>query len=265
MKRERNPLLYEADEMIAVDTPSGNDGFRNRYVKTQLRNLVTGRFLFLDSDTLIRRSVLELFSLHTDIAVAPNHSINAYEMQIWQDDRDAMASTGWTIRTDVYVNGGVMFYGDTVGAKRFADDWHRKWLMSYRSTGRHRDQPALNAAIFHAQPTLTVLPHRYNAQLVFSPAVIVDASIWHFYAAEGLVTTEFEVLVNRLVNGAKLKISDVANLMRRDHPWRSNSWLDDLVARRMVKNGRFSDEYRQWFEGHRIESVMSRVRKYWYR
>src|SRR5262249_55982618 len=156
-----------------VDTPSGNDGFRNRYIKTQLRNLVTGRFLFLDSDTLIRRNVLELFSLHTDIAVAPNHSINAYEMQIWQEDRDALASTGWTTRTDVYVNGGVMFYGDTVGAKRFANDWHRKWLMSYNSTGRHRDQPALNAAIFHALPTLTLLPHRYNAQLVFSPAVVI--------------------------------------------------------------------------------------------
>ena len=262
MKRERDPLLDEVNETIAYDTPSGEDN-HNGYVKTQLRNLVRGPFLFLDSDILVRRRVLDLFSLQTDIACTPNHSSNAFETQIWQGDREALAAVGWKIRSDVYVNGGVMFYGDTVGARRFADDWHRKWLISYGLTKQHRDQPALNAAIFESQPTLTVLSHRFNAQLVFSPAVVVDAFIWHFYAsALSQPTTEFEMLVQRLLSGAKLETSDVTRLIRRDHPWRSDSWLDDFVAHRMVKNGDFSAEYRMWFEGRKIKSIINRVLKY---
>ena len=249
LRRERDPLLDEVDETIVCEIPSGNDGFRNKFVKTQLRNLVQGQFLFLDSDILVRRSVIDLFSLQTDIACTPNHSSNFFEVQIWQGDRDALATAGWKTRSDVYVNGGVIFYSDTAGARRFAADWHRKWLVSYRLTKSHRDQPALNAAIFETKPILTVLPHRFNAQLLFSPAVVVDAFIWHFYAAtfNPRPTTEFEVLVRRLLTGAKLEKSDVSEIMHRDHPWRRNSWLDDLVARRMVKNGHLSPEYQMWF------------------
>ena len=258
LKGRHDPLIGEVNGMIVCDAPSGTDEFRGRFVKTQLRNLVDGPFLYLDSDTIVRSNLYELFSLNTDIACAPNHSSDKFELQIYEKDRDTLAQIGWKVRNDIYVNGGVIFYGDTTGARRFADDWHNKWLMSCKLTKQCRDQPALNAAIFNTQPRLTVLSHRYNAQLMYSPRTVVEASIWHYYAsAVDEPITGFAVLAHRLLGGAELKTSDVTTIVRSRHPWRSGSWLDDLIADRMIRNnGQLSDEYCMWFRGHRMRSVL---------
>jgi hypothetical protein len=46
-----------------------------------------------------------------------------------------------------YVNGGEIWYADTPGAHRFAEAWHRNWLVNMGLTGRYRDQPAMNQAL----------------------------------------------------------------------------------------------------------------------
>ncbi len=37
IKRCSDPLIVEVDEWLVIDTPTGNAGFRNRFVKTSLR------------------------------------------------------------------------------------------------------------------------------------------------------------------------------------------------------------------------------------
>src|SRR5688572_16579930 len=58
-----DPLLLEADEVLTFDTPPGTPEFRNRFVKTNLRNLIPGKFLFLDSDILVRGDLAPLFDI----------------------------------------------------------------------------------------------------------------------------------------------------------------------------------------------------------
>src|SRR5262249_20267133 len=117
MQRKRDPLLEEANEWAIFETPSGDASFRNRFVKTNLRNLIDGCYLFLDSDTLIRGELSELFSLTADIACAANHSKHQLEHQIWEEDKAMLTTMGWQTRDDVYVNGGVMLCNDTPGAR----------------------------------------------------------------------------------------------------------------------------------------------------
>jgi hypothetical protein len=261
LKSRHDPLIGEVNETIVCDAPSGTDAFRARFVKTQLRNLVDGPFLYLDSDTVVRKDLSELFSLDTDIACALNHSSDVFELQILEKDRDDLARIGWKTRNDFYVNGGVVFYGDTTGARHLADDWHNKWLVSCKLTRECRDQPALNAAIFNTQPILMVLPHRYNAQLMCSPRTVVEASIWHYYAsAVDEPVSEFSVLVHKVLGGAELRVCDVRTMVQSHHPWRRRFWIDDLIADRMIRKGRFSDEYAMWFEGHRMRSILHQLR-----
>jgi hypothetical protein len=260
MLANRDPLIDEVDEWLPFDTPDGDDGFRNRFVKTNLRSLIQGPFLSLDSDTLVRSDLSDLFSLDTDIACAPNHSKDLIEQQIWDKDTATLSRMQWNVRSDAYVNGGVIFYNDTTGSHYFAKDWHKKWLTSYNLAKNYRDQPALNAAIFETTPRLTLLPHRYNAQMVPSPGLVEDASIWHFYSTfVRTPTTKFELVVDGLLRGAELKRSEIETAIQSRYPWRRDFWIDDLAARLVVKKGRLDPDDYIWFEGHRARSVANRV------
>jgi hypothetical protein len=77
MKRQRDPLFDEADKVIAFDTPDGDDGSCSRFVKTSLRNSLSGPFLFLDCDTLVSKNLSELFCIDTDIG-SGSRSLQGY-------------------------------------------------------------------------------------------------------------------------------------------------------------------------------------------
>ena len=261
MRHNRDPLLDEVDELIVCGTPAGDNGFRNRFVKTQLRRLIDGPFLFLDSDTFVRDDISEIFSLDADIACAPNHSKDSIRQQIWSGDSASLSVMGWHHRQDVYVNGGVIFYNSTPGAALFADNWHQKWLRCYAIAKNHRDQAALNAAIFDTAPRLEILPHRFNAQFKFAPSTVSNAVLLHFYASltDDETITEFERLVGKLLKGAVLRRSHIESILRHNHPWRRDSWIDDLAARRVIKKGFFDQEDHLWFQGHRLTSLARRI------
>jgi hypothetical protein len=89
MERVGDPLLSEVDDWIVCSTPAGDSAYRSRFVKTSLRNLIEGRFLFLDGDTLVRDDLSEVFSLSCDVAGCPNHSKDKFEEQIWPVDLNA--------------------------------------------------------------------------------------------------------------------------------------------------------------------------------
>jgi hypothetical protein len=131
LKAQADPLLDEVDQVLAFNTPEGPAIYRNRFIKTSLRERIEGPYLFLDSDMLIRGHLSDVFSIDADVACAPNHSKDRVEEQMCDEDRTALARMGWQTRPDVYVNGGLMLFNGTPGARRFAAAWHDGWLASY--------------------------------------------------------------------------------------------------------------------------------------
>lgn len=113
LEKNKDPLLKEVDDILVIETPAGVPGFRNRWVKTSLRRYVTGPFLFLDSDILVRGDLSPVFAVPADLAAAANHSLERLEDQIWSEDRDFLNKMSWQTSDQVYVNGGVIFYNDT--------------------------------------------------------------------------------------------------------------------------------------------------------
>jgi Glycosyl transferase family 8 len=262
MQRKRDPLLGEVNEWVTFETAAGDAAFRNRFLKTNLRNIIDGRYLFLDSDTLIRSDLSELFSSTADIACAANHSKHQLEHQMWEEDKAVLNAMEWQTRNDVYVNGGLMLCNDTPGARRFAADWHRRWLTCYQRTGRYRDQPALNAAIFATDTNLEILPPRFNAQIKMAPETAADAVVWHFYAsANTRPITAFELLLDRVLRDDDFAPAEIESMIRQPHPWRT-SCVDDYAAK-IVGRKRYLDgsDY-SWFRGNRLNSVVSKVRNF---
>jgi hypothetical protein len=234
-----DPLRYEVDEWRPEQTPAGHAGFRNRFVKTRLRETLDGAFLFLDSDVLVRGDLSEVFAYDADVVGARNHSRNNYADQIWQADAQALHALGWSVRHDVYINGGVLLYKDSDGARRFAEDWHRRWLHCFKARGDHRDQPALNAALQATQVRLQVLPDRFNAQFRVNLGVAPTAVVWHYYSsgAGRRPATQFESLVEDLRRGDRLDPDRVALMVRARHPWRAQTLLGEVAFARVVARG----------------------------
>ncbi len=256
LKSACDPLLDEVDELLTSEAPEGDASYRNRHIKTRIRHIVEGPFLFLDSDTFIRGDLSPIFLLDTDIAGAANHSQDQFEKQVVSWEIEGLRAMGWAIGQEIYVNGGVLFYNDTSYSYRFSSLWHQKWLYSYERLGTHHDQAALHSAIFETTPRFAILPHVFNAQVKVAPHIARDAVVWHYYASSfGIAITSFEVLVERLLRGEKLCSNSIAEMIHRPHPWRRESWLDDLVAWRMGHNGALDAGYNSWFQGRRIRAV----------
>ena len=262
LKNSCRPLLNEIDELVICDTPEGNKEYCSRHLKTRLRNIIEGPFLFLDSDTLVRGDLSTIFSLDTDIAAASNGSRDEFREQIFEADDRIIALMKWPLSKRIFLNSGVLFYNDTANAKRFASLWHQKWLEAAGEQRKYRDQPALHAALFDAQPRLSILPHRFNAQFKATPRVAEDAIIWHFCGSHE-VSTYFNSLVERILRGEKLCRNTVVEMIQRPHPWRGDSWLDDriatgLVARKLhevrTRSGGHGPDvgFNAWFQGHRL-------------
>ena len=195
-------LLREADAVHGFPTPDGSPTFRNRFVKTQLRLLLSGPFLFLDSDTVVRKPLTPLLNLQADIAAAPNHSADTLAEQIWSEDQANLDTMGWQV-LEPYVNGGVIWYADTLAAHRFAEAWHRNWLANVERTARYRDQPALNHSL-SADKTihLQILSHTYNAQVSKRADYAQEAHIWHIFTSTGIGTQDrFSECCQRALEG----------------------------------------------------------------
>jgi len=258
-RQARDPLRDEVDRWFVQDTPPGSPGYRNRFLKTTLREFLRGSFLYLDGDTFVRADLSPLFLLDTDVAAARNHSADAVAGQIWVEDAETCRRMGWPVGHREYLNGGVIFLADTPEARAFAGAWHRLWLSSVATTRGYRDQPALNTALMETLPRLKVLPHRFNAQIRGNLRVSLDAVIQHYYSSSPGAPTAAQLLAERLLAGAPLRHSEIEAMVRRPHPWRHTSWVDGWFASRIARKGSLNRADELWLTGHRFRSAVVRT------
>ena len=251
-----HPLLQEVDHWQVVDAPNGVDSFRNRFVKTSLRRVISGPFLFLDSDILVRGDLSPIFETDADIAGARNHSRELFKEQIGVIDQEILDAMNWQVSDKVYINGGVIFYNDTQEAKQFAESWQKKWLQVYNIHKRYRDQPALNASLFDTHLKVHILDNKYNAQIEPSVKVAWDAKIWHYYfSGESNLFTQYEFVLSKKEFQNNPNLAEVRQMIKRKHPWRRDYFFDDLVAKKIEKQGCMTKFDQTWLEGNRLKAM----------
>jgi len=270
MRACQDRLLDAADEVISLEVPEGLAPMRSRFVKTRLGSVVEGAFLFLDSDTVVRKCLSALFYSTADVAAARNHSRRILHEQMWDCDQEIFQKMSWPVPTDHYLNSGVIFYAGNRASREFAKTWHQLWQQSYASTGDHRDQAAFNYALRMSGSRCEVLPDTFNAQIksrhVFKAESLDekrrstlerDAAIWHVYAAMhgGAAETALEHLAARCVSSQKLTEQDVRSLIRTKHPWRRDDVLDDWVAQVMRRQETTAAWSRMWMGGRRLGAI----------
>jgi hypothetical protein len=68
-------------------------------------------------------------------------------------------------------------------------------------------------------------------------------------------TTPFEVAVQKLVGGGRLDTQAVKTMIKRPHPWRRDTLIDDWVVRRLQRKGASGFAERLWVDGRRFGSM----------
>lgn len=225
LQHAKDPLPGDADEWLVCDTPPGDGAFRSKYLKTSLRNRLSGPFLFVDVDTIVRDDIAPIFQSPGEIAGAPNHSREQISKQIWAGDQTMLDEMKWAIRPTFYMNSGVMLATESEEAHRLYRVWHEKWQTSQRQLQDSRDQPSLNAAIRETNVDCTRLAVRFNAQIGANPVIVRDAAIWHYNSSlEWQDYSHIDELVRRTAQTGTVDFAGLKVLMTSQVLWSRPFW-----------------------------------------
>lgn len=153
---------------------------RSRILKTTMRDLIEGDFLYVDADTVWAAPVNENDFSEDVMGVLDGHCLlNDHPLKpgIEQD----FEQTGCNPNVLSYVNGGVLFVKDSEKGRKFFEIWHEKWLETSKS-GYYIDMPSLNYAFKQLYgDDVPLLPENYNAQISRSWKYFPKAKLVHFF------------------------------------------------------------------------------------
>jgi len=187
----RKKALEVIDEVIVVDFEQNyTNKEKSRWIKTNMRQLVKGDFIFIDADTIICDNIAEIDNTKCTAigAVLDNHcyskEISSYP--IFQDmyvkPMKAIFKTNYNYENNMY-NSGVMLVKDTPQSYMFFDKWHQNWLTSQKK-GECRDQLSLLKTTQELPNTIQELDGIYNCQIRTSVQYFISSKILHTFASQ---------------------------------------------------------------------------------
>lgn len=183
----RNVIYDYVNEIKAFSTPEGYDAMRrSRWLKTSIRNLIDGDFLFIDTDTIVCDSLEGINKFNGDISAVVDMHCNVYKSINYQFLCERFEKVGWPVTEDFnYMNSGVMLVRDTPETRKFFSDWNATWLYTLEK-GVHHDQVSLRMTDLKNGLVIKELPGVWNCQVDgnFLP-YLHDCHILHYMARSG--------------------------------------------------------------------------------
>lgn len=238
-------LLRIVDEVAVAPAFTGTARERSRWVKTQLRSMVQGDFVFIDADAVPVAEFPELFQHSSDFAAveadAPFSAIAPWYIP-------AAAKLNWKINHDLHYSSGVFFLRDNDAAQQFGRSWNAKWLewKGIDTSGVFADQPSFNAAVYGSDMTCLTLPTKFNVPLFTAFHTAEDPRIFHYPASTRRTSRSLlETLSRQLAATGHCDMDLVYTARTTNNPWTG--------SRRLVQYDYFMSSARVY--------VMTRLRR----
>ena len=181
-------LTSMIDETVVVQTPAGyNAKQRSRQIKTTIRNVLKGDYIFIDTDTVVCKP---LDGIVEDIAEMKDFKgIAAVREGHVTMKETPFPPTGTVKRifdidisqSPLMTNSGVMFVADIPFTHEFYKRWNENWKRSCFEKGNSQDQPSLYATDCQYGYVIRELSGIYNAQVAMSLKYYADAVILHWW------------------------------------------------------------------------------------
>lgn len=181
-------LTSMIDETVVVQTPAGyNAKQRSRQIKTTIRNVLKGDYIFIDTDTVICKP---LDGIVEDIAEMKDFKGIAAVREGHVTMKDTLFPPTGTVKrifdidisqSPLMTNSGVMFVADIPFTHEFYKRWNENWKRSCFEKGNSQDQPSLYATDCQYGYVIRELSGIYNAQVAMSLKYYADAVILHWW------------------------------------------------------------------------------------
>lgn len=183
---KRREILKYISKKIVV--PFEDDAltpmYRSRWIKTQVRQMIDGDFLFVDSDTICQRPLSDIDSFECEVgAVFESHlPVNEFCGSLHRKAKELNATIGVDIDTEqLYYSSGVLLVKATNKTHRLFELWHQYWKEGVM-LGLKIDQPALAKANREMGYIIRQIPDTYNCILFTRPPFVREAHILHISA-----------------------------------------------------------------------------------
>ncbi len=180
---ERFPKLCDMiTEIVVVPVPEQyNAKQRSREIKTTVRNVIDGAYLFIDTDTVICKPLDAIDNLTYDIAAVPDGHLPLSEL-MFSPTESIKNIFGVDISDSEYwFNSGVMYVVDNEKTRAFYRSWNKNWTFSCFQKDQSQDQPALSVTNKEFGNLVSKLDDIYNAQVAMSLKYFADAAIVHWW------------------------------------------------------------------------------------
>jgi len=172
---------YVDDVKVVPFSSDKEKHYRSRFLKTTLRDILEGDFLYLDSDTIICNQVDES-AFTGDVMGVDDCHLSPVDHPGWNRFMKQIRQAGFSERgISHYINGGVLWMKDSVIGHQFASLWHELWMISVEH-GVFVDQPSLNEANKRMNCVIRVLSGEYNCQVSATLKYFNCAKIIHCFA-----------------------------------------------------------------------------------
>ena len=176
-------LNYISEKIVVPFDADKNMHYRSRWLKTSVRKLIKGDYLFIDCDTITMCDLSHIEQVDADIAMVRDENIN-----IADEDYAAakpMIDNCKVVGIDVtkekyYFNSGVMYVKDTAITHKLYDTWHQFWQEGVEK-GINLDQPTFAKANIACGHPVVLLEDRWNTIVQTQIAEVSSAYILHFW------------------------------------------------------------------------------------
>lgn len=176
----KKEMIY-ADDVVSVKIEGDyTKAQRSRILKTSVRKYIKGDFLFIDTDTIVVRSLDEIDNITDDISACQDtHSpfvTNPYRRMCLEHGR----ILGWPIeQEEVYFNSGIIYVKDSDIAHRFYENWNTNWLKGHER-GVNMDQPAFAKTNYEMGHPVKILADVWNCELKHGMKYLKDTFVVHY-------------------------------------------------------------------------------------
>lgn len=183
----RENIRELCDEFVVKDFDKTLSGkVRSRLLKTNMRNLVDGDFLYIDSDTVILDNLSEIENTSADFAGIQDwhcvfskniqfHASQKLKSQICTDEKFSLS--------EVYINSGVLFVRNNQRNRDFFKQWNELYLECLQKHGISQDQPTLAYINYKNDFPIHELDGSWNCQLPNGLKYFRTAKILHYFTS----------------------------------------------------------------------------------
>ena len=155
--------------------------YRSRWIKTTVRSLVQGRYLFIDCDTIVTGSLEAVDDWKEMVSAVPDAllPVEEYSSEMFDPINDRAKVVGYDLSKEKYhFNSGVMLVDESQSCYQLYELWHRYWeICTHKNL--MADQPALARANIEMNHLIQPMDVMYNCIVYTQNTFTRQAKILH--------------------------------------------------------------------------------------